>query len=291
MLFERDHHIVSASRRTDIPAFYAEWFAQRIREGYCRVANPFNPSKIREVSLRPEDVAAVVFWTRNTRPLRPFLAEMDDRGYNYYFLYTITGYPKHYEPGMPSSDECIDEFLTLAGRIGPEKVIWRYDPVVLTPELDTDYHRRNFTKLSRRLSEGTKSVVINFVKMYRHNRAALSDCGYTEPSASESDILVSMFAETASSAGVVIQSCGRRECGTGIEEGKCIDEKRLRDLFGLELQARKDPGQSKECRCIGSVDIGRYGTCCHGCRYCYASGRTPRATRRYAMHNCSNEML
>lgn len=291
MLFERGTHIVSASRRTDIPAFYAEWFAHRIRKGSCRVANPFNPSQIKEVSLRREDVAAFVFWTRNARPLRPFLAEIDDGGHNYYFLYTITGYPKRYEPGLPSAAESIDDFLFLAERIGPERVIWRYDPVVLTPDLDAGYHRRNFTKLAQRLSEGTKSVVINFVKTYRHIHAELSRCGYADPSASERDVLVNMFAETAASAGIAIQFCGRRKCGTEAGEGKCIDEKRLKRLFGLELSARKDPGQPKDCRCIRSVDIGRYGTCLHCCMYCYASRSFSDAFRRYRMHDCSKDML
>lgn len=123
--------IISASRRTDIPAFYSEWFMNRIRAGYCTMVNPYNHKQVSYVSLCPEDVDVIVFWAKNPLPLMPQLQELDDRGLRYYFQYTLTGYQESMEPNLPRIDKEIDTFKKLANLIGPAKVIWRYDPVVL----------------------------------------------------------------------------------------------------------------------------------------------------------------
>lgn len=291
MLFGSNRLVISASRRTDIPAFYAKWFIDKVRKGFCKVANPYNPSQIKEVSLKPEDVAAVVFWTRHAGPVRPFLGELNEMGLNYYFLYTITGYPRSFEPGLPSLEECIDDLLALGDSIGPEKVIWRYDPVFISAELNVDFHIRNFRRLAYRLSAGTKNVVITFVKRYRHIAAELETTGYEHPSFHERRALEERFQTIASQAGIEIKRCGKRDSLANVSEGKCIDEALLRDLFGLELSAAKDPGQPEECRCIRSVDIGRYGSCMHRCIYCYASRSFSHAARRYREHDDRAAML
>ncbi len=121
--------IISASRRTDIPAFYAEWFMQRIRAGYCTVPNPFNRGQVSTISLAPEDVDAIVFWTRFPRPLLPHLDELDRCGYRYYFQFTLLDYPRSLETHRPDVRQAVEAFRTLAERIGPERVIWRYDPI------------------------------------------------------------------------------------------------------------------------------------------------------------------
>lgn len=291
MLFGKNRHIISASRRTDIPAFYTEWFVDKVRKGYCKVANPYNPSQIKEISLHPEDVAAIVFWTRYSSPLHPFLAELDSRGFNYYFLYTLTGYPRSYEPGLPAIDEVIDDFLALAKLIGPEKVIWRYDPVIMTHELNMDFHFRNFTRLAHKLAPGTKNVIITFLRMYRHITSELKSRGYVPLSSDERCALEERFVNDASVAGIRIKRCGKRDLFNRVPEGKCIDEHLLRNLFGLELSSGKDPGQPEECSCIRSMDIGSYGTCLHRCFYCYASRSFSRAERRSREHDYRAEML
>ncbi len=291
MLFGRNRHVISASRRTDIPAFYTKWFVDKVRQGYCKVVNPYNPLQVKEVSLHPEDVAAIVFWTRYSGPLHCYLAELDSRGFNYYFLYTITGYPSGYEPGLPSIDENINDFLALAERIGPEKVIWRYDPVVMTCELDMDFHTGNFMRLARRLAPGTESVIITFLKMYRHIGRKLKYIGYTPPALETRRALEERLLPVASAAGIRVRRCGKRDAFSRVPEGKCIDEKLLKNLFGLELSSRKDQGQPEECRCIQSIDIGRYGSCLHRCIYCYASRDFQCAERRYREHDYRADML
>ena len=291
MLFGNNRHIISASRRTDIPAFYTEWFIDKVRKGYCKVVNPYNPSQIKKVSLHPGDVAAVVFWTRRSGPLQPYLRELDGRSFNYYFLYTVTGYPGVYEKGLPDIEETIDDFLALAELIGPEKVIWRYDPVIITPELNTDYHIRNFTRLAFRLSPGTKNVIITFVKRYRHIEEKLKDMGYAVPSPGDRSALEERFLSAASAEGMRIKGCGKRDTLNNVHKGKCIDDMLMRELFGLELFTGKDRGQPEECNCIRSIDIGSYGSCLHRCVYCYASRNFVRAERRYREHDYRAEML
>ena len=138
--------IISASRRTDIPAYYTPWFMNRIREGYCSVPNPYNPSQIATVSLRPEDVDAIVFWTRNPSPLLPHLKDLDSDGYHYYFLCTIMDNPPILDPHCGPWEKSTRAFRALADMIGPEKVAWRYDPIVFTRETTLDFHKKKYAE-------------------------------------------------------------------------------------------------------------------------------------------------
>ncbi|EGQ9189875.1 DUF1848 domain-containing protein, partial [Vibrio cholerae] len=154
--------IISASRRTDIPAFYTPWFMNRIRDQFLLTRNPFNANQIRRVSLAPEDVDLFVFWTRNPTMLMTHLDDLDYIGYKYYFQYTITGYPKQLEVNVPRPHRAIDTFCKLSDRIGAEKVIWRYDPILLSNVVDIHEHQRLFEKIARMLEGRTKKVIISF---------------------------------------------------------------------------------------------------------------------------------
>ena len=140
--------IISASRRTDIPAFYAEWMVRRLKEGYCTVANPFNRNQVVRISLKPEDVDAIVFWSRNPRPLMPHLDELDSRGYRYYFQFTILGYPREIDAKSPPAATAVEAFCKLAERLGPKRVIWRYDPIVFSGLTSPAFHEENFRRLA-----------------------------------------------------------------------------------------------------------------------------------------------
>ena len=158
--------IVSASRRSDIPAFYAQWFINRIRGGYCTVPNPFNPRQVSRVSLLPEDLDVIVFWTRNPRPLFPYLDELDQRGCRYYFQYTLLGYPAQIDPHSPPRAAAISTFEELAVRIGPQRVIWRYDPLVFSKLTGADYDAENYARLAAALNGATQRSVVSLVDMY-----------------------------------------------------------------------------------------------------------------------------
>lgn len=162
--------IISASRRTDIPAFYSEWFINRIKAGLVMTRNPFNYNQTRQISLRPEDVDVIVFWTRNAAPLQPYLPLLDEIGYHYYFHYTITGYPRVLESATLHPLKAIERFILLSEQIGKEKVIWRYDPILLCDLLPVDEHIRLFSKIAGLLAGYTERVIISFADFIRRRK-------------------------------------------------------------------------------------------------------------------------
>lgn len=290
--------IVSVSRRTDIPAFYSKWFLNRVRQGSCLVPNPFNRQQVTEIDLSPGQVDAFVFWTRNPRPLMPHLEELDARGYHYYFLFTLIGYPKRIDPGSPQTDTALKTFLELSERIGPDRVTWRYDPIVLSELTGPDFHRVNFHRIARELNGAVRRCIISFVRPYRKARSRLEAAapGSTAPVDFESppvrDLLFSL-AEGASANGMEIFSCAGEEDFPpfGIHPSKCIDPELILKITGTLPDVPKDPYQRKECGCAASKDIGMYDSCLFGCSYCYATSSHDRARENNARHNPESPSL
>ncbi|MBN2399706.1 MAG: DUF1848 domain-containing protein [Candidatus Aminicenantes bacterium] len=265
--------IVSASRRSDIPAFHGAWFMEQLRRGEVTVRNPFRPTRARTVSLKKQDVDAFVFWSRDPRPFMGHLPEIDG-SFPYYFLITLTGYPRLLEPATPQIEAAAGFFEKLAARIGRRRVIWRYDPVIFTGQTDFDFHVGNFSGLADLLAPFTTRVIVSFFDPYpkvgRRLKKAGIDAAEAAGTAEQQRALLEHFAAVAAAKGLEIQSCAEAAIAAGVRPGKCIDEELLNELFGLRLSYRKDPGQRKLCLCQQSVDIGSYGTCRHGCLYCYA---------------------
>lgn len=291
--------IISASRRTDIPAFYGEWFMNRIRAGFCLVANPFNARQVSRVSLEPADVDVIVFWTRNPRPLFPHLPELDRRGYRYLFLYTLLDYPRAIDPAVPPVDTSVATFRELSHRIGPDRIVWRYDPIMLTNVTDGSFHRARFEKIAGALSRCTKRSVVSIMERYRKVERRLRDLqsqgiGILQSSDEEWGALLSDLAETARRNGMSISACAQERDLTpfGIERGPCIDARQLSELFGgLQLDSKKDPSQRPFCGCAISKDIGAYDTCVFGCAYCYATSSLEKARANRNRHDPSAEHL
>ena len=270
--------IISASRRTDIPAFYAEWMVRRLREGYCTVANPFNRNQVARISLKPEDVDAIVFWTRNPRPLMPHLDELDSRGYRYYFQFTILGYPREIDAKSPPAATAVEAFCKLAERLGPKRVIWRYDPIVFSGLTSPAFHEENFRRLAESLKGHTRRVVVSIVDMYRKIEKRLKKLEGTQAAVRSCDAgdfgpLMCRLAELAGENGMEIVSCAEEVDlrPFGILPGKCVDDRIISEAFGVEVPATKDPAQRKACGCVVSRDIGMYESCLFGCQYCYAT--------------------
>lgn len=272
--------IISASRRTDIPKFFAEWFMDRVRAGSCAYPNPFNPKQVLEASLLPEDVDVIVFWSKDPEPLLPRLEELDHRGFRYYFQFTLNGYPPFLEPSVPPLERTVATFRRLSEMVSPERVIWRYDPIVLTSATDVSYHERRFREIAAALAGRTSRVVISLVDDYRGSRARLARlssqgiqvvgrCSADDPATAG---LLATMARFAADSDMEIMACAEEKSleGLGIKPGKCIDDDYIARVFGIRVPARKDPGQRPACGCVVSRDIGVYGTCRHGCVYCYA---------------------
>jgi len=293
--------IISASRRTDIPAFYPRWFINRIREGYCEVPNPFNAEQVSRVSLLPQDVDVIVFWTRNPRPLFPYLDELDRRGYRYYFNFTLIGYPRPMEGKSPSRRAGVAIFRQLAERVGPQRVVWRYDPIVFSNLTGATFHRENHARLAEALRGYTHRSVISLMTPYakvKRRFAALEAQGirvvpFNGEHTPRFAALMRSLAESAAANGMSIQSCASEHdlAPYGIRPGKCVDDDLIQEVFGIEVGHAKDPSQRAACGCVVSKDIGVYDTCLFGCVYCYANSDFARSRRRYQAHDPASARL
>ena len=290
--------IISASRRTDIPAFYSKWFMNRIRAGFCSVPNPFNLNQISFVSLKPEDVEVIVFWTRNPRPLMPYLNELDRMGYRYYFQFTLMANPSHIDPKTPPFEKAVKTFRDLAKQIGPEKIIWRYDPIFFTTITGTKFHHENYKKISRHIKGHAFRSVVSIVDIYRKASKRirkLKDRGVEtiEPNGKDFADFMQAMAESAIKSDLEIVSCAEEFDLTvyGIKPGKCVDDEYVRKIFGIDVTAKKDPSQRRKCGCVVSKDIGMYDSCLSGCCYCYATTSFDRARINYRNHDPESPSL
>ncbi len=285
---------MSVSRRTDIPAFYAEWFINRVRAEYCVVVNPFNANQLSYVSLKPKDVIAFVFWTRNPQPLIKYLPELDKRKYKYYFQYTIIGYPKEIDPKCPSLDPAIKTFRELSKLIGKEKVIWRYDPILLSSKTPEQWHIKQVTSLMKALRGHTNRMVISFIDPYRKTKIRLeretSDSFKLPPDAFDAQAynkIAEFTGKEAKKYGLEVQSCAEEIdlIKYGINHGKCIDGELISRITRSSFLFKKDPFQRKLCGCMVSKDIGVNNTCLFGCKYCYATSSLKIARDNFKKHN------
>ncbi len=264
--------IVSASRRTDIPACYPDWFYQRIREGFVLTRNPMRFHQVSKISLSPDAVDGIVFWTKNPAPMMDRLNELE--AYTCYFQFTLTSYGKDMEPNVLSkSNEMIPTFQRLAGKIGPEKVIWRYDPILLSAKYTMDYHLEYFHGIAKRLKGYTGKCVISFLDQYRSTASNLKDIGLVELNDEAKRKLAEPLAKTAHGFGMTIETCAEEIDlqAYGIGHARCIDGSLIERLRGHPIKVPRDKNQRPACGCAASVDIGMYNTCKNGCTYCYAN--------------------
>ncbi len=284
--------LLSVSRRTDIPACYPDWLFNRLKEGYACVRNPMNPRMISRVKLSPEVVDGIVFWTKNPAPMLDRLQLLED--YVYYFQFTLNAYGKDLEPGVPNKNEqVIPGFQRLSREIGPERVIWRYDPVILTPLYIVEYHLHYFEMLAKRLAGYTHKCVISFVDHYRHLGAAVRELQFRPAEAEDMFRLAEGFSAVARRNRLTIETCAESVdlSSFGIGHGCCIDGALFERLLGQPLALRADPNQREACGCAISVDIGMYDSCANGCRYCYANHAPKTVCRNILAHDPASPLL
>jgi DNA repair photolyase len=276
--------IISVSRRTDVPAFYSRWFFHRLQEGFVIACNPINAHQVKRVSLSPEAVDGFVFWTRNAAPMLRELHRLRD--YGFYFQFTLTPYGADLEPRLPPMEERIDHFLRLSDRVGAQRVIWRYDPILLSKNVGLDDHLDRFEKIARRLSGYTHKCIISFIDMYRHIQKRVTDLSVAAPGILDMRKLAASIAEMARKAGMKVETCaeGIDLADLGIEHGRCIDARLISEITGKTLNVEKDRRQRKLCGCAASVDIGQYNTCRYLCQYCYANISRKKIEENDAMH-------
>ncbi len=261
--------IISASRRTDIPAFHSDWFYDRLGKDVI-VANPFNPKQNSRISLAKDDVDCFVFWTKNVSPFLERIDELD--GYDYYFQYTVNCYGNRIEPNVPDRNEVLDSFIALSERIGSRKVIWRYDPILIDDEFSIEWHISNFRSIAEKLYNHTERCVISFIDIYRKNRRKVSEYRIREPSVDEIHELAENLSDIAEHHSMELFTCSESFDlkRYGIKHGKCIDDVLIKELFNKDVNRSRDD-QRDDCCCVKCRDIGSYDTCGHGCIYCYAN--------------------
>lgn len=287
----RMKQIISVSRRTDIPAFYADWFIARLRAGVAEYRNPMFPEKVHSVSLKKDDVAAFVFWSKNYAPMMKHLDEIDALGIPSIFHFTINGYPKIFEPQVPDLSALIDTFKRLSERYSPERVFWRYDPIVISGATSLSFHIENFHKISSELKGYTSRCYFSFVSPYKKtvynlNKLAKKE-GFTwkPPSDEETQMLLKNMTMLLYGSGITLYSCSNDALLTeGIEKGHCIDGELIEKISGYRSPIK---ATRKGCGCADARDIGAYDTCPHGCAYCYANANPAIASRNHAAHASS----
>jgi hypothetical protein len=288
--------IVSASYKTDIPAFYGDWFTRRLEAGYCRVANPYGgpPST---VGLGREAVDGFVFWTRNLGPFVDRLEAVAARGFPFVVQYTVTGYPRELDAATIAAEQAVRQLHEMAGRYGRRAGVWRYDPIVFSSLTPSAWHRRTFARLAGQLAGAVDEVVVSVAQIYRktaRNLAAaarLHGFAWDDPEPGEKRALIADLAAIAAAHGLGLAVCGQPELiVAGALAARCIDAARLADVAGRPLKAAHKPHRAA-CDCDASRDIGEYDTCPHGCAYCYAVRSRPLAKRRFAAHDPAGEFL
>ena len=283
--------ILSASRRTDIPAFFSEWFYNRIQKGFVLIRNPMNIHQISKVNIRPEVVDCIVFWTKNPKPLINRLEILDQ--YHFYFQYTINGYGQKLEPNIPTLQESLDCFKSLSELLGAHRVIWRYDPIIITDDHSIKYHINNFSEIAQQLSGYTRKCIISFVNYYKKCIKNMKSIQFHHITEEQITKLAERFALICKRNDISIWSCAEKISleKYGIKHGKCIDDNLIEELCGYSIKIEKDKSQRTHCHCVTSIDIGAYNTCPHGCLYCYANYDMNSVRRNYTMHDRNSELL
>ena len=276
--------IISASRRTDIPAFYYPWLLHRFAAGEVWSVNPFNPRQVTVVPLTPNAVDAIVLWSKNPAPILKY----GTPPYPWYMQYTLNDYPSSVESNLPDIQARISTFRVLSALGGKDSMVWRYDPILFAEGMDASWHLTKFTRLCQALEGATDQAVISFLDSYSKIGTWLRRMNVHWPQSDEQIDLARQMAQIGRNHGIRVTACC--EAALGLPVARCIDPDRLTRLIG-PLSLPPDKGQREGCGCVDSIDIGRYNSCLHGCGYCYATTSAPTALRNHALHNPHSPLL
>jgi len=286
--------ILSVSRRTDIPALYTKWFMERIKQGYVYVKNPFNAKQISKINIKPEVVDCIVFWTRNPKPIIENLKSLDESGYKYYFQFTITPYNNDLEKNNPNKKEAIKTFITLSEKIGKEKVILRYDPILITGRYSFEFHNKAFRALIEKLQGCTEKIIISFLDDYRKVSRNMKGFNLQELDNEGMRSMTQSLVEIASKYQLTIETCAEaiNLADLGVNHTKCIDGDLIEKIIDYKI-INKDKLDANRafCGCMKCVDIGQYDSCIHDCLYCYANVNKEKARSNYELHDPSSPLL
>ena len=292
--------IVSASYRTDIPAFYGRWFLNRFRAGWAKAVNPYG-RQVATIPLRA-GVDGFVFWTRNAGPFAEVLAEIRRVGLPFVIQYTVTGYPRLLESAVLDAGRSVALIRDLAAAHGPRAVVWRYDPILLSSVTPAAWHEANFAALAEALAGAVDEVSVSFATLYRKSKRNLAAAArrrhfsWSDPPPELKRELIGRLAGLAAARGMALSVCSQPDnVVAGTQAARCVDARRLEDVAAgwgrPRVVAARIRGNRPGCLCFESRDIGEYETCPHGCTYCYAVNARELAKHRFAQHDPESEFL
>lgn len=278
--------ILQVSGRTDICALYPKWFVNRLKAGYVLVRNPYNNQQVSYVEINQDVVDCIAFCTKDPKAIMPYLKEIEQMGYHYFFMVTITPYDKDIEPNVRLKLEIIKTFIELSNLIGKNRIIWRYDPILLNERYTIKFHLQMFEKMCQLLYKYTNTVIISFLDIYKNivNK-------FNELSDEDVYLLADNLGRIAKKYHLEIKTCSEKYHleQYGIKKGSCLEKSYIEDLIGYPLDIKTNQNRAN-CSCLASIDIGAYSCCNHGCLYCYACNNQLVA-KNMASHDENSEML
>ncbi|MBQ9228615.1 MAG: DUF1848 domain-containing protein [Eubacterium sp.] len=281
--------IINTGQRTDIPAYYSEWFYNRIKEGYVLVRNPYYPEQVTRYELKPEVVDVLAFCTKNPAPMLDRLEELS--AFRQFWFVTITPYGRDIEPNVPPKENVVTSFCRLSEKVGKRCVGWRYDPILIAGKYTVDYHIQAFEGLTAALSGYTDQAVISFVDLYQKTKRNFPQA--REVTKAERAALGKAFAETGKRYGITVRTCceGTDLAVYGIDTQGCMTKEVLEKALGEKLTVPVRSGPRPQCSCLLGNDIGVYNTCRHFCRYCYANYDRKTVLQNVARHRPDSPFL
>ena len=281
--------ILQTGMRTDIPAFYAEWFANRVKDGYVLVRNPYNPVQVTRYRLDPAVVDLIGFCSKNPAPMLKYMDLL--KPFGMYWFVTITPYGTDIEPRVPDREEVMDTFLTLSDIVGADSMGWRYDPILLNEKYTMEYHLKSFEHMATRLEGATKTCVISFIDLYQKVRKNFPEVRSVPKE--ERLFLGKEMIRIAGKHGMTVRPCGEGDelAIFGADCSGCMTQKTYETALHTSLIFPKKQPLRKECACFLGSDIGVYNTCPHLCRYCYANYDEQTVHDNYLNHNPHSPFL
>ena len=281
--------IINTGARTDIPAFFSEWFFNRIKEGFVHVRNPYYHKQVTRYQLNPEVVDLIVFCTKNPRPILQRIHDLDK--FKTYFFVTITPYGKEVEPNVPPVKQVINDFKALSTEIGEENVCWRYDPIFINQKYTVEKHIEKFENMASQLSDYTNECVISFIDLYEKTKRNF--LGVKEVNELQQIEIAKSFFKIGSKYDISLKTCAEAINleNYGFRSSGCISKEVVERSIGKNLkEIRKKPNRF-HCGCIPNRDIGAYNTCLYGCKYCYANSNQYAVQRNFKLHNPKSSFL
>lgn len=281
--------IINTGQRTDIPAFYAPWFANRLREGFVCVRNPYNPQQVSRYRLDPSVVDVIGFCTKNPEPMFPYMDLLRD--YGQYWFVTITPYGRDIEPNVPDKHHLLDVFRRLSDTVGVNAIGWRYDPIFLSERYTADYHLRAFEQIASALDGYTKTAVISFIDLYPKVRRNFPEVREVPGEARLT--LGKEMIRLAQAHGMVLKPCAEGDdlAAYGADCGGCMRISDYEYAIGKRLVVPKRKGARAQCACYLACDIGAYNTCKHLCKYCYANAEVSNVLSQSRLHDPNSPFL